>query len=178
MNHQPFEDWMLGEDKLTREQQKALQDHLLVCPTCTSLNQSWQGVQKVILTSPQVAPLPGFSNRWKEHLAQKRAIQQRHTAWWIFGGCLGLVLAILFILYAPQLTQFSPGEILANILFQFTVIFVKTRQTQELVEILLHNVPPVIPMIVCFLAASSLTILSVTWVVAIWKIIVPKGERI
>ena len=178
MNHQPFEDWLLGEEKLTQEQQKALQDHLQACPTCTSLNQSWQGVQKAILATPQAAPLPGFSNRWKEHLAQKRAIQQRHTVWWIFGACLGLVLIILVILYAPELAQFSPGEILANILFQFTVILVKTRQTHEIVEILLRNIPPIIPMIVCFLAASSLLLLSVTWVVAIWKIMIPKGERI
>jgi len=37
MNHQPFEDWLIENQKLTPRQSRDLKEHLKDCPYCSAL---------------------------------------------------------------------------------------------------------------------------------------------
>jgi anti-sigma factor RsiW len=177
MNHQPFEEWILGDEDLDQEKEQALGDHLQSCESCSSLAQSWQAVRHEIESEPQAAPLSGFTQRWQARLVQKRIEQQRRLAWGIFGLCLGIALIILGIIYAPEVTHLSPGAILASLLYNVTLFLARANQTRGIIEQLGQSVTPAIPIAIGVLAASSLSALSFFWIVVMWKIVVPKGVK-
>jgi anti-sigma factor RsiW len=177
MNHQPFEQWMLDDEDLDQEQERALQEHLRSCESCEQLAQSWQAVRHEIEADPQVAPIPGFTPRWQVRLVKKRAEQQRRLAWGIFGLCLGIALIIVGIVYIPEIARLSPAEILANLLYNVTLFLAKANQTRGIIELFTGSVTPALPIAIWVLAASSLSALSLSWIVVMWKIVVPKGVR-
>ncbi len=177
MNHLPYENWLFEEQTLDQEQKKSLQNHINICDQCRSLADAWPGLQLDIKQTPILAPQPGFTQRWQSTLTKKRAEKQRRLTWWIFGSSLGVALIGLGILYIPDVLSLSPGAFLANVLYFLTVFLVKTNQAREIAEILITNVPPLLSISIWILAASSLCLLCLTWVVAIWKIFIPKGVR-
>jgi hypothetical protein len=124
-----------------------------------------------------VTPQPGFTKRWQATLAKKRAARQRRNAWLVGGFCLVIALIGLGILYFPLLANLSPGVLLTNVLFTATTLLVKANQAREIVEVLLSGVSPVFPLAVWVLGATGFCLLSLAWVVTMWKIIVPKGVR-
>jgi anti-sigma factor RsiW len=177
MNHQPFEEWMLGEEDLDPEQKQALEEHLQNCESCPSLAQSWQTVRHEIETEPLAVPLPGFGQRWQARLVQKRAEHQRRLAWGIFGLCLGIALISIGIIYIPEVVRLSPGAVLASLLFNVTVFLARANQARGIIEQINVNMTPAVPVAIWVLASSALSALSLTWIVVMWKIIVPKGVR-
>ncbi len=177
MNHQPFEEWMLDDQGLNPEQERALQEHLKTCESCPQIAQSWQAVRHAIEAEPQAAPSTRFTQRWQVHLIKKRAEQQRRLAWGVFGLFLGIALISIGIVYIPEIAHLSPGQVLANLLYNLTVFLAKANQARGIIELLTGSVTPVLPIAIWVLAASSLSALCLLWMVVIWKIVVPKGVR-
>jgi len=177
MNHRPFEEWMLDDEDLDQDQKQALEEHLRGCESCPALAQSWLAVRHEIQAEPAAAPLPGFSQRWQARLVQKRAEQQRRLAWGMLGLCLGIALVILGIIYIPEAAHQSPGAVLASLLYNLTLFLARANQARGMIEQISLRVTPAIPVAIGALAASSLSALSLIWVVVMWKIVVPKGVR-
>jgi hypothetical protein len=49
MNHQPFRDWLLSEEKLSIDQTQALKDHLHSCESCSQIEAAWLEVDQRLI---------------------------------------------------------------------------------------------------------------------------------
>ena len=113
MSHQPYETWVLSEENLDEEQEKALQAHLEDCQHCQTLSRSWNQVQTLISASSEPEPTPGFSLRWQQRLAVRKQHQQQRKMWFLTLGLFTLAsliflgLAILNIFSTSFSYQFS-----------------------------------------------------------------------
>ncbi len=96
MSHQPYETWLLSEEDLDEEQQKALRTHLEGCQQCIQLSHSWSQVQSLINSSSEPEPTPGFSRRWENRLAIRRQQQQQRKMWFLTLGLFGIA-SIIFL---------------------------------------------------------------------------------
>ena len=43
MNHRPFEDWLLEDQRLTSDEERELQAHLRVCTSCAAIAEFESG---------------------------------------------------------------------------------------------------------------------------------------
>lgn len=106
MNHQPFEEWLLADEPPAGEQALELREHLRDCPRCRELEAGWSGVRKLLQSSEQVAPSPGFSNRWQTRLQAQQALdyqRRHHRQPWLLFTVNFLIAAVLLILLGAQL---------------------------------------------------------------------------
>ena len=72
MQHKTFEAWIFDDDELDEQDDKALRQHLQECDQCYELKKTWPKVETFLITAPQMAPAPGFVNRWQERLESPR----------------------------------------------------------------------------------------------------------
>jgi predicted anti-sigma-YlaC factor YlaD len=84
MNHRPFEDWLLSDEKLAPEQSRDLQDHLRACDRCRQLEAGLGSIAHLFHTAPAAAPAPGFTQRWQTRLAAQNLARQRRQTWVLF----------------------------------------------------------------------------------------------
>ena len=177
MNHQPFEDWLLSDQSLDVEQETSLRQHLTDCPKCTTLSQALQSVEQEMARAPQLSPAPGFAGRWQARLAEKRAQKQRRLVWWAIGINLSAALGIFLALNWNRLASISVAKVLALALYTITLLFARIGSAQVLLRLLFEDVNPIIPIAIIAMAATGLSVLSLIWIVMMWKIYIPQGAR-
>ena len=85
MSHQPFENWILGEEGLQEDQRQALAGHLAECAECARLSRSLAAVERTLTQSEVAAPAPGFGARFALRLEGRRVRAGRQQAWLAFG---------------------------------------------------------------------------------------------
>lgn len=96
---------VLSGDALPERQEVALREHLLVCPSCKKLANSWHKVdvlfqQSALYSQNEVVPTPGFSDRWLARLEQEKRDNERRQLWTsisFFLGSAGMVLSIMIV---------------------------------------------------------------------------------
>ena len=177
MNHQPFEDWLLSDEPLDQEQETSLRQHLTDCLKCTTLSQVWQSVEQELARTPQISPAPGFTERWQARLAEKRAQMQRRLVWWAIGFSSSAALGIFLALNWNRLASFSFSKLLALALYSFTMLFARIDSAQVLFKLFFEDVNPIFPVAFVAVIATGLSILSLIWIVTMWKIYIPQGAR-
>ena len=177
MNHQPFEDWLLSDESLDQEQETSLRQHLTDCPKCTTLSQVWQSVEQELARTPQISPAPGFTERWQARLAEKRAQKQRRLVWWAIGFSSSAALGIFLALNWNRLASFSFSKLLALALYSITLLFARIGSAQVLFRLFFEDVNPIFPVAFIAVIATGLSILSLVWIVTMWKIYIPQGAR-
>jgi hypothetical protein len=177
MNHQPFEDWLLSDEALDPEQETNLRQHLSGCPKCTDLSQALQSVEQEMVRAPQLSPAPGFTERWQARLVEKRAQKQRSIVWWAIGVNLSAALGIFLALNWNRLASFSFSKLLALALYSITLLFARIGSAQVLFRLFFEDVNPIFPVIFIAVIATGLSILSLVWIVTMWKIYIPQGAR-
>jgi hypothetical protein len=97
MNHQPFRDWLLSEEKLSIDQIQNLQEHLKSCESCRQTEVAWLEVESAFYKVPQVMPAPGFTTRWQTHLAEYHERKQKHRGWMMIGFTALIIISLLSI---------------------------------------------------------------------------------
>lgn len=102
MDHQPFEDWLLNDDRLTAGEEWELNLHLRGCPQCASLARA----NRVLRAAPMSTPPVGFALRFQEKLAAERAAQRIRNV-----AGLALILAVglgmILLLVPAYMTEIS-----------------------------------------------------------------------
>ena len=98
MDHRPYEDWLLDDERLTPEQDRDLRIHLRSCPECAALSRA----NMALRSAPATAPAEGFALRFQVRLAAERKIQRRRS---LIGLFLMVVVGVggLFWLLSPYL---------------------------------------------------------------------------
>jgi len=170
MNHQPFRDWLLSDEQLSTDQTQALQEHLQSCEACSQLQSAWSEVESVLHQSPQVSPLPDFTNRWQEHLAEYQHVTQKRRVWLSFAITVGGVISLL-VLLASQVWSFmqSPSQYLAvwfnSLLSLVSIYYALVDQFQSGNPYL-----PVYTLVGMFFLVGLISFMSVLWLATYKKI--------
>ncbi len=170
MEHQPFKNWLLDEELLSREQQKELDAHLVICPECAGLKRRLDGVVHQMQTAPLVAPPSGFSQRWKASLEERKIqSQQRHIRRLLIFFIIG-ALVTFFSMMVYTVINTSPADLIVTVVQTFTNLFLQWDNVKMSMLSLLQSVPLVIPLALWITLTTLLAILSVVWVAALWRI--------
>lgn len=166
-NHQPFENWILSGDSLDEAQRTTLSEHLRGCETCRRRQVAWNGVRHLVQTAGQVAPAPGFSNRWHLALEVRRVAQarQQRLAWALFALSMALALAALLGLGWQFLSVLqAPQWMIVAVLMVWTEVTVAIRTISEFFQQIPLLAAPLI-LVGMILFAGFTSIFSVLWVV-------------
>jgi predicted anti-sigma-YlaC factor YlaD len=171
MNHSSFEEWLLSGDELDEEQTQALQSHLQSCAACTNLQKAWEQVRPALTASVQAEPAPGFTQRWKDGLAQKRAEQQRRLTWRFLGVLLTGSVVFLLALIIPQLNSLpTPIGALEWTIFTLASVLAGVQEIKEFGWVFLSSVPLIIPIGIWIFLAFTLFSWSFIWFFSVWKL--------
>ncbi len=174
MRHQPFETWIVDETGLTPEQMASLKEHLLTCEECRQFQNSWASVRGQLMAAHIAAPAPGFTKRWNISLAERRRqqqkLQERRLLLFLVTGAMASLLMLVAYLFATT----SPASLLVSVFETVTHLLVTWTYTQQAILPLVEDLPPVIPIAFWILLTTGISLLSVIWVVTIWRIS-PKG---
>jgi anti-sigma factor RsiW len=168
MNHQPFESWLLSEDDLDKDQSQSLRDHLANCERCASAEASWNEVQQLFDTTPQVTPAVGFATRWQARQAERTHLRQQRQSWILFGGIAAgsfVLLVMLIIQVVPVLR--SPENLVLFIIYRLASLSAYVRAAQNLVFSLLGTIIPLVPSPVWIGLFGMFSMICVLWFVVL-----------
>ncbi|HVN55329.1 MAG TPA: hypothetical protein VMT46_13430 [Anaerolineaceae bacterium] len=179
MNHQPFEEWLLSDEDLTLEEERALQTHLEVCQECPQLNERWREVRAEIRRMPEVGPAPGFARRWQARLEAERIQKQRRQTWFLLLicglGAIGLAIGGVY----QRFGHFpSPIELVYGLMFSLTSGFELAGRISNFFTALIQAVPPIISLVLWIVISSTLLIWTLIWIISIWRLpIIKRSEQ-
>ncbi len=170
MNHQPYENWIFAESDLSGEQLQELETHLNVCIDCQELRQGLRSTSQLIQAAAMVAPLPGFSQRWQVSLVERRAVHQRHQARMLFLTLVGAAVLLLLLLALHILATSTPVQwVIAGFQSTFS-LFSTWNKIQDFILELFDFIPPVVPIALWVLLTSGISILTLVWIISLWRI--------
>jgi len=172
MNHQLFENWLLSDESLDEEQQKALDAHLSECKTCNVLADALEQVEETLASHIAPAPASGFVQRWHNRLSIARQQRQQRRMWLTTLGLFfaaGLLMLTIFLLNINHVNWFYEiSQVFAN----FTLIASRIKQVVRVTKTLLSELPILIPIIFVFGVGSisAIVTLIVTWISSMIKL--------
>lgn len=109
MDHRPYENWLLDDERLTAGQERELRLHLRNCPECTALSRS----NMVLRAAPMSTPPPGFTLRFQTRLAAERKVQRwRNLMGWTL--LLAIGMGVVLLVATPYLAYYSSPAKLAG----------------------------------------------------------------
>ena len=172
MDHRYFENYLLNDTPVPREEYSAFQAHLQICQTCTALAELNRSLKHVVMA----APAPGFATRFQVRLAAQRKAQRRR---YLFG-----ILILLFSGTAIGLWVALP--IISSVLFSPTALLTSWAQTLSSAILLIETIVDAanvigrvavgfIPAETFALAFGAFSLLSLGWMISIQKAMLPQS---
>jgi hypothetical protein len=119
MNHQPFESWILEDQKLSSEETASLRAHLDTCPQCLKTNNAWLDVRYRIQHDPLVKPATGFTQRWQTGLEARRIKEEKRITRLVLLGLISAAFVLSLSLGLIFFTYNSLGSVLASLFRAF-----------------------------------------------------------
>jgi predicted anti-sigma-YlaC factor YlaD len=177
MNHQPFEKWLLDGAALNPTQQQQLQDHLKRCKTCRRLACNLPRLEQRLAVTAVVKPRAGFAQRFQATLAIRQAAKQRRQIWSISLSGLSIGLAIYIYHILPDLSRLSIGTLLSSLVNITLTLAAELLRFGQISSYVLMRIPPAIPLAVWVSLTTVFLILSLIWVLALGRILAPKGVK-
>ena len=170
MSHQPFEDWIAGDEALTLEQRQALEIHLGGCPACEGLATSLAAVERTLGEAEAVAPEAGFGLRFAQRLERSRVRDMRRQGW----GTFAIAVIAAALLAAPMAWRLgmewtSPGEMVVQMLIRVYDLSIGLRVAGGFARAALSNLSEIVPpaWVVGFLAACLGT--GAVWMAVLYR---------
>lgn len=170
MSHQPYEKWLFDEAGLSSEQAQTLQAHLQECQHCQNLRDAWKNLDVKIQAAPMVSPQPGFSQRWRTSLPERRARAQVLQVKRLFIGFVVAALITLLLLAAVLFLTASPVYLLVTIFEGVTHLIIRGSQIQHVIVPWLKTVPLIITIAGSVFFSSIFGLLTLLWIYSIWRI--------
>ena len=175
MNHQPFENWILDEEDITKDQKIELAKHLETCSSCASLEKSWKSVRKGLKTAPEVNAPAGFSKRWQSNLShRKEQERQQRTIMIVSFATTGI--AILIALGYFFLPRVSPISLIIGIFTSMIQITSSISQFWVFIANLIDTIPAGLLLIMAISLSLLMSLTFVVWGMSIYRI-TKKGIR-
>jgi hypothetical protein len=177
MNHQPFEKWLLDGATLDKAQHNQLQEHLKACKTCRRLACNLPRMEQKLAATPPVEPRPGFAARFQASLPARQATRQRRQIWSMILSGLSVGLAIAIYQILPDLARLSPGVIFSALVNNTLTAVSSLLRLGQVSSYVLMSVPPSVPLAMWISLTIIFLILSIVWVLALGRILAPKGDK-
>jgi hypothetical protein len=163
MDHQPYENWLLDDERLTTGQERDLRIHLRNCPECAALSQA----NMALRAAPMSAPPVGFVLRLQVRLAAQRRAQRLRN---IFGVMLILVvgMSVLFLSVPPYLVYLSssPAQLAATWITNLVYVGVSLQDVSQNSTTLLDVIASFVPSYVWALSFALLGGSGLLWVLS------------
>jgi hypothetical protein len=177
MNHQPFEKWLLDGATLDEAHHDQLQEHLKACKTCQRLACNLPRVEQKLAATPPAAPRLGFAARFQASLPARQVARQRRQIWSMILSGLSVGLAIAIYQILPELSRLSPGMIISSLVNSILTTASSLLHLGQVSSYVLMRIPPGIPLAVWVSLSTVFLILSIVWVLALGRILAPKGDK-
>jgi len=161
MDHRPYEDWLLNDERLTPEQDRELRAHLRNCLTCTTLARANLSLRSAAV----IAPADGFALRFQTRLIVQRKVQQRRTLIGLF--LLAIVGAgSLFWLLSPFLPylELPPAQLAGIWISNLVYLALTARALGALGNTILNVLGSQVPTYVWTLLVLLLGGMSFLWI--------------
>jgi hypothetical protein len=166
MNHQPFEDWILAPEPLSRAQKNQLGTHLRSCTACSALAE----VNMALHATRLAVPPAGFTGRFQERLALQKKTARRRQAWG-FVLLAASVLGVLVWLAWPMLRDLFQSPV--NLLVSWFSTLVSIWNTfQAIVRggmVLFKVAPGFVPGYIWLILLGSAGGWSLVWVLSLMR---------
>ena len=175
MNHQPFENWLLSEEPLPTDDERALRDHLMDCDQCNGLEDAWLDVASLFAEVPEVGAAPGFVHRWQATLeADQAAVKTMHQRWQsliflvVIANCAAAALALTGV----QLfnTYGSVTDWVMSWVYKAATAMVLANGFRNAFVTLSRTVPQLIPTGWWIAIAITLGVSTIIWIVSMTKL--------
>lgn len=169
MSHQPYEDWILDNFSITKDQKELLQAHLNQCHECDQLSRSWKTIETELASGEMVSPNPGFVSRFQANLITKKSEEfqlQSIKSIIIIGSS---VLFLMGLLLVWLLLTKTPGEIIVGGVSIFTGMTEAFFNIRSEIILLLRNLPPFLPPLLLIFTIGWGLIISLIWGLTIWR---------
>jgi apolipoprotein N-acyltransferase len=153
MDHRPYEDWLLDDERLTPEQDRDLRIHLRNCPECAALARANISLR----SAPVTSPAEGFALRFQTRLAAERKTQRRRSLIGLFLMAVVGVGGLVWLLspYLPYLTL-SPAQLVSLWISNLVYLALTARVVGVLGNTLLNVLVSFIPAYVWALSIALL----------------------
>lgn len=142
MDHRPYENWLLDDERLSAEQERDLRAHLRNCPECSALSRG----NMALRAAPMSEPAQGFAARFQVRLAAERQVQRRRS---ILGWTLLLLvgMGVLLLVVTPYLAYFSSpvqmvAALMSNLVYVGLILRTISLIGNTLLSVVLSFVPP------------------------------------
>lgn len=167
MNHLPFEEWLLNNNRITPEQQRDLDLHLRSCAYCSALVET----AKVLNTTKMATPAPGFTMRFQTRLVERKIAERRRKLWgaalFTLGGFVLLMLAA-----GPYLVSFiaSPATWISVVVGWLVFIGTTLFALIDAGAVILSIIPKFLSPFAWLVLLSTVAGVGLLWSVSIWRL--------
>jgi len=115
MKHRLYKGWIIARDELSPDQERELHLHLEKCEACKAFAMAEQALDRTFSSVQMVKPMPGFTQRWRARVNEKRSkVHRRQTSLLLgllsFGTTallLPLVIQVILVLLSPEALLFD-----------------------------------------------------------------------
>jgi hypothetical protein len=167
MDHRPYEDWLLDDERLTPQQDRDLRLHLRNCPACNALERANLSLR----SSAVIAPAEGFRLRFQVRLAAQSKLQRRRS---LIGLSLLAVVGMggLFWLLSPYLPYLAlpPAQLASLWISNLVYLALTARALSALGNTFLNVLGSLVPAYVWVLSIPLLAGLGFLWTVSFRRI--------
>lgn len=169
MSHQPYETWILDQSDLSLEDRRALQAHLDACPQCDRLQNRWQLVRQELHTRRMAVPAPGFTQRWRTGLVERKAREQRRQAWKTAGLLLGVSVVVLLVAAAYTIATSSPTDVVVALISIVSSTSGLLNLGIHFVQNWLSSTPLAVNLVLWIYLTVCICVLTFVWVLVLWR---------
>jgi pheromone shutdown protein TraB len=175
MNHHLFEEWLLAEEPLSRDQAEALASHLTTCESCRGLSAAWSEVRHLFQETTFVGPAAGFAGRWQSRLQAQDLYElqnrQRRQSWAIFGITAASAIILFILMLARVVASFDNAtELLVYWVGQMTALLSDASLIQQVSFVLIRTGITVVPLSTWMIILSTLIVLFLLWIFSLQRI--------
>lgn len=176
MEHQPFEQWILDDAALNPEQERELNAHLLGCAECRELQAGWRAARAEMRFAVAAAPRPGFSQRFKHNLVERKFRQQMQARRTLLGLSAGASLLVL-IMAAYILLNTSAADILTTLLGSGMALLTTLYALRGIVMTWINIIPAPLALAVWIPLSIGFVILVAGWAFTLWRVTIQGVEN-
>jgi len=167
MVHQPYEEWLLNDERLTPEQTRDMRVHLRNCPECAALERG----NLILRSTPVTAPAAGFPLRFQSRLAAQRKAQWRRSliGFSLLAGVGMSALLWVLLPYMPYL-RLPPGQLASLWISNLVYLALTVRALGALGTTLLNVMGSLVPPYVWAIAMLLLGGTGFLWMFSFQRI--------
>lgn len=170
-SHRPFEEWLLGDERLTAAQHGQLRLHLDACPQCRGLAAGMAAMERTVRESRMAIPRQGFTARWVAALPERRERESRRQALWIgIGLALSAAAVGMLLLILVGQTLLSPWAWIVQTLSALRNVVIWGWVTWEFLAAVADGLPSIIPAAWGVAAVAAGIGLTGVWIVSLYRL--------